>query len=308
MGVPDGPTTAVHMLTSFLAPGDEIEPEAGLSVDVRNAFNTIDRAHVLRTFFACPSLAMANRLLHWSYSEPAPLWLRRRDGTLQGGVSSAQGVRQGDPLGSVAFAVAFHPILLETLKAVPVTVVALHDDATFIGSPVDVLEAARVFSGLASRVGLQLQRKKCALLWFCDSPVPPETQTHLADLGLPPTVERSRKKLLGIPVGRHGVTQAACAIVSGFKPIFDTLAATSLTRQERFLLLVTCVQAKVNYLARALPPDLSGPALTAFDCLVMRTAARITECLPLASFNHSPASQQNETLILQASIAGSLGG
>jgi Reverse transcriptase (RNA-dependent DNA polymerase) len=154
VGIPDGPTTAVHALLSLLAPGDEIEPEAGLSIDIRNAFNTIARAHVLESFFEQESLASANRLLHWSYSEPAPLWVRRRDGTIQAGLSSAQGVRQGDPLGSAAFAVAFQPLLLQVLHQTPqVKIIAVHDDATFIGPLPVVVAATETFTLAARRSG-----------------------------------------------------------------------------------------------------------------------------------------------------------
>ena len=148
VGTPDGNTIAYLMIQSLLAPegGPAV---SGFAIDMTNAFNCVDRKHMLESFFQRPELRPAWRLIHFSYSKHARLFLRGSAGALSAQIMSSQGVRQGDPLGSLAFAVALQPILLGTLSKFPIKIVAVHDDTTFAGSPESVVDAALHFQAEA---------------------------------------------------------------------------------------------------------------------------------------------------------------
>jgi len=122
---------AALVLQSLLAPHDNAITESGLALDIANAFNTIDRAHVMREFYKHDELEPAFKIMGFSYSEPTILWLRGEHGNIVKQISSQQGVRQGDPLGSLSFAVALQPAIHNTLESFPqLKIVAIHDDCT----------------------------------------------------------------------------------------------------------------------------------------------------------------------------------
>ena len=73
---------------------------ACLSVDVANAFNSVDRAAVLRVVYSSPELAQCWGMVEFGYGSPS-LLLMRCDDTVSDSeafVESQTGVRQGDPL------------------------------------------------------------------------------------------------------------------------------------------------------------------------------------------------------------------
>jgi hypothetical protein len=81
-----------------------------LSLDLKNAFNLINRQLMLRGILQyCPSLA---RWFQWAYGHSSSLVLT--DGTVVG--SSETGCRQGDPLAPLCFCVGFHFALLQISK------------------------------------------------------------------------------------------------------------------------------------------------------------------------------------------------
>ena len=122
-GQPDGCTQVVqtvqHLLTCpgprrSLAVADTSRPLACLSVDVTNAFNTIDRAEILHTVYSNALLARCWRMVAFGYGKPS-LLLMRCDGLVpdcEAFIESQTGVRQGDPLAAMLFGLTMHTVLL----------------------------------------------------------------------------------------------------------------------------------------------------------------------------------------------------
>ena len=280
VGVKDGPTVAALILQSLLAPHDDAITESGFALDISNAFNSIDRAHVLKEFFKCGELDTAYKIMHFSYSENTILWLRGEHGKIVKQMSSRQGVRQGDPLGSLSFAVALQPVICNTLERFPqLKIVAVHDDCTICGPEDDVVPAAQHFSDMAKLLNLKVNPQKCCLIALHQRPISEETQ-HRLDRGFDEKirVQRDGTKVIGVPIGTSGFVQReALRIVNNEKDTFDILrTCEKLPKQVRFLLLRVCSQTQLTYLTRCLPQKDMEEALTAFDKLVFDAAASIT--------------------------------
>ena len=82
-------------------------------------------------------------------------------------ILSAEGVKQGDCLGSLLFAVSMQPLYRRcTLGAGDVKCVAVADDLNLVGQASAVFKAFDKFEkDLSEGSGLVLQKPKCAVLW-----------------------------------------------------------------------------------------------------------------------------------------------
>ena len=123
-GVQEGDTTTMYSLDSI------------------NAFNTMSREAIARAVrtYAPKFFKMAK----WIYNSTAPLVVGR--GEQQTVLESAEGVRQGDPLGPFLFSLGLRP-LLEKLKAnvcaedETAVVLAYLDDIFVISKRVDLMDS-----------------------------------------------------------------------------------------------------------------------------------------------------------------------
>ena len=103
VGVPDAVTTVPMGLWSLIHTLGTTGSWVALQVDLRNAFNSIDREAVLRgARDDCPSLY---NFLAFAYGRPAPLLCG--DAVIE----SQVGVHQGCPLGPVGFTVGLQPTI-----------------------------------------------------------------------------------------------------------------------------------------------------------------------------------------------------
>ena len=286
VGTPDGNTIAYLMIQSLLAP-EGGPAESGFAIDMTNAFNCVDRKHMLESFFQRPELRPAWRLIHFSYSKHARLFLRGSAGALSAQIMSSQGVRQGDPLGSLAFAVALQPILLGTLSKFPIKIVAVHDDTTFAGSPESVVDAALHFQAEARKINLDFGIGKCRLLAFHNEQITATLQQKLCSFdhyGII-QIERNCHTLLGVPLGTGGVKEAIDGIITDMSKDFNCIMTADLPKQVRFALLRLCSQTKPTYLARALPAALVQSALQRFDKCVFTAASQVVDVPALADLD-----------------------
>ena len=111
VGTRGGTETVVHALSSALAEGHAV-----FAIDMRNAFNTVSRQAILEAVKerAAPLLPM----VQWAYGRPTALHIvGAPPGTPP--VMSETGVRQGDPLGPLLFALALQPVLQRVAGGCP---------------------------------------------------------------------------------------------------------------------------------------------------------------------------------------------
>jgi hypothetical protein len=112
---------AIHSINAHLELTEHLlkERPAGIFVDFAAAFQTLDRSTIASSFFSTKQLEPAYRLFDWAYSKQSELLLFDKLGNLLGQVASSNGVRQGDVLASIAFAITVQPIFQACLHAKP---------------------------------------------------------------------------------------------------------------------------------------------------------------------------------------------
>jgi hypothetical protein len=248
VGVRGGTEAAGHALRAALASDPRLQL---VRIDYQNAFNTVSRTAVLQ--------AVADRapellpFVQWVYSCPSRPWVAGREEGAPA-ILSTTGVRQGDPMGPLLFALALQQPLEELIAAVPDShLVAIHDDVTLVAPPE---KAAALFHELASRtapLGLRIAPTKCAV--YSPSPTTP------AEVA----------KTLALPHAPEGIVVAGSSIGSrDFVEAFgrDKAAAVSRTvsrlmelpleLQNQHLLLRLSMVPRTTYLLRAGPIDIGA--------------------------------------------------
>ena len=129
----------------------------------------------------------------------ASLLLRGPDGQVAKVLQSCEGVRQGDPLAPLLFALSMKAIYgaVSEHGGGRVRLVAVHDDLTILGPPAQVARCHDLYKALTQEAGLSLQPRKSVALWVHG----PLAQEH-ADWVRMAGVRLERNSIvLGSPVG-----------------------------------------------------------------------------------------------------------
>ena len=148
----------MHAVSNVLAdsttsPADRII----LLVDFSNAFNLMDRGVMFKEIRSrIPSMAA---WMESCYGLQPILYLSNHT------IRSCCGVQQGDPLCTLGFALALHPILEKIQADVPgLRVNAWYlDDGTLCGSVSDIAAALTIIEKEGPEHGLHLNRSKCLI-------------------------------------------------------------------------------------------------------------------------------------------------
>eukprot|EP00598_Pedospumella_elongata_P004654 CAMPEP_0184971534 /NCGR_PEP_ID=MMETSP1098-20130426/3751_1 /TAXON_ID=89044 /ORGANISM="Spumella elongata, Strain CCAP 955/1" /LENGTH=1204 /DNA_ID=CAMNT_0027493679 /DNA_START=193 /DNA_END=3807 /DNA_ORIENTATION=- len=250
-----------------------------ISIDIRNAFNSIRRKHILQGIRDhCPGLEPYFRLFYGRATE-----LRLSSGELA--VPSGTGVRQGDPLAMILFALGFQAAL-EELKCAHSSALAVYQRhnpqrpagighiiayADDVGASLPASVARRFCNAaqaILERYDLQLVPDKCCLHGRRTACIP-EPPFPIADAGI--------RKILGCPIG--GTAFRATSLAGKINQMTACIPElTQLGCHSAFLLLTRCVNQRAQYLARVLEaPDIQDQ-LKGFDATIDDALANIIEC------------------------------
>ncbi|KAJ0179217.1 hypothetical protein K1T71_004929 [Dendrolimus kikuchii] len=142
-----GCEAAVHALRTFLQHngGDLV-----LKVDVKNAFNSVDRSALLSQIK--DQIPDCYHFLWQCYSQNSKLIFQDNV------IYSKTGCQQGDPLGPAIFSLAIHPIITRLKSKFNVWYL---DDGTLGGEVDDVLEDFTILTKELKTIGLEINLSKC---------------------------------------------------------------------------------------------------------------------------------------------------
>jgi hypothetical protein len=117
-----------------------------VSIDLTNAFNVVHRDRVVEAVYRY-SLEDLYNIVTFLYAAPSQLCTAALQDFF-----STQGVRQGDSLGSILFALAIHHDLVTIRAAHPVVLIRAHlDDIQLFGPPRLVRACAGSFASASGR-------------------------------------------------------------------------------------------------------------------------------------------------------------
>ena len=272
VGVSGGCEAIIHNLQHLLEQSDH--PVAALAVDFKNAFNTISRRTVLESLYAQPTLNTLWRLADFAYSQPSELLIRDGGGNLYPGITSSQGVRQGDPLSSLLFALAIQPVYEAVVNEhIDVSASAILDDITLVGTPTELAGAYETLTREAHKIGLHIQPNKCQFIYFHDhlSPLPSAVNSFIQSYQIP--YHHEAAIILGAPIGiNHKAIEAlATTILTDQLLVLQKLLHEAMPVQEAILLLRISSTHKLDYLLRCVPPDAMKKLAQKFDDDLLQT-------------------------------------
>jgi hypothetical protein len=205
-------------------------------MDVSNAFNSISREAIKTNIIKyCPDLLS---YFMWAYGDSTELVLI--NGKVIG--RSSTGVRQGDPLGPLFFALGFFGPLLETKMAFPdIDLIAFLDDGVIHGTFPRAIEALKFFMVALNKVNLKINLKKTLI--FGNSHI----VDNFFDPDLPNICYSSEGfVILGCPIGSSDFANDELEkLYIDFKRRLFLLRKVDV--QTSFILLKFCVNTKWNY-------------------------------------------------------------
>lgn len=220
-----------------------------VSLDCSNAFNTANRLDIVSSLKNhAPSLY---RLAKWAYNNASDLLIG--DHILK----SAQGVRQGDPLGPLLFSLAIRPLISQLIAHLGPDrlVLAYLDDIYILSKDGTALEDTFQFFDSANS-SLRLNKRKCAAVSF-------------------DTIRTDGFKLLGTLVGP--TTPRLAFLDSKTAAVFSKLdELRHLPHQHALILLRQCIQQDVRHLQRTLKTDDLPNCWAALDARLEKEVGRLT--------------------------------
>jgi hypothetical protein len=272
VGVSSGAERIVHSLQHLLT--DTTTKRALLRVDISNAFNSCDRARVLRELYEQPTLSAMWRIADFGYSAPSQLLLQRCEGQH---LLSSNGVRQGDALSAILFCLYLRDMLTQVGTQAEVEVQGFFDDINISGEPTEVMKAFDALQRLLPEVGLRFNTAKSQLAYFHEdeAPLPRSIRATLAAHDV--QVRTEWVEVVGAVIGRdEAAIRAGVAATlgkdDGSAAFFHRLQLDELKVQSAMLILRQCGVPKMNYALRCTPPPCIAQHAAAFDELVMTTA------------------------------------
>jgi hypothetical protein len=293
VGHPDGCTQVVQSVQHLLTctPGHasqplllrEWRPNACLSVDVKNAFNTVDRAVMLRAMYALPQLRACWRMVAFGYGQPS-LLLMQCDDSVDGDeavMESQTGVRQGDPLAALLFSVAMHGVYEVVAGTVSGGCLAFVDDNHAVGTLEECWAAWTTVQEVLQPLGLGVNAAKCELTCF--------HQDGLNNAG--DRAALAAFHAAGMRVNNEAVSILGCVVARNDQAISNALLTDPkhsdvhaaafrrlplLKRQSAMLALQRLDGVVLTNRLRAMPPSATAGHAAMYDAQVVAAARRLT--------------------------------
>ena len=255
VAVPGGCEAAVHAARRFVA--DMSLDEALVKLDFSNAFNCIRRDAMLNA--VSDKLPFVYKFCHAAYGSNSFLQFGEKT------VISAEGVQQGDPLGSLLFCLTLHPLLSSLSSSLRI---GYADDVTLGGDLQTVSRDVTHIQSQGALLGLCINASKCEFI--SQSTCPPGLSVSQFIHVLP-----AAAVLLGAPLLPGLALDKALSDcyteLDRFKSRLPLISA-----HDALLLLKSSMGIpKLNHMLRASPCS-NNSGLHTFDNLLRSCASAIT--------------------------------
>lgn len=290
VGVPSGAETVAHSISAAL----EKDPDCiVLTADEKNAFNEIFRDPIARALLKfSPELYP---LFQFGYGGPTLLHVvGAAPGTV---IESQRGVRQGDPLGPLFFALGFHEVLTRIAAEVPEAPhMSYLDDFTAVGrGPAIRKVLGRLLGdgpGSAKSIGLTMVPRKSGV-YGASAAAREECRLIEQSTGVP-----HRKRgvtVVGAHIGEDDfVTDQLTASAQKVIRLVDKLMSlpSPLLQQTKFQMLRQSLAVRLTHHQRTTPWRLLANATQAVEGAVVDAAASIFELQDVGGQDEARARRQ----------------
>ena len=270
-GHTNGSTKLVQLLRSALDSSSRLGTgHVVIALDIKNAFNTISRSHLFT------ALHLHQRqfqelfpyiLSHYGRHGELRVYLRGEAHI----ISSETGVHQGDPFGSILFALGLHPFLLELADLFPQVLVLAYADNVFLAGPLqDALCAAAEFKTRVASAGLVLNDRESGIICdprLLDDLQPPFSLSDLTVLSPDITLPFLADGILalGCPLGSPEFQQSVKAkLFDDIQSELDTLLSFPY-HHHRSKIVTFATNARFTYHSRCWPVSLLSQAAAEMD-------------------------------------------
>jgi hypothetical protein len=274
VGCPGGCERVIHQLRYL----QQHSPQGHIicTTDIKNAFNTRRRLDIYNALLEQPSCKNLIPLFHWAYATPSLLCVYEGS-DLHTTLTSSEGVVQGDPLASFAFALSMQSTYTACVAGTSVTALAIQDDLYLCGEAKEVMTALGKLEELTSAMSLTLSRQKCQVLPCTASAkgrARSQVEQQAKDAGIA-VVDQVVALGCLLSSDRNAVQQWCSDAVEEMDQYFGLLSHPTMVPQVAYTLLRQCAQPRMSYLARVVPNDHLAPAAQAFDTAVVDSFARM---------------------------------
>ena len=225
-----------------------------LLLDFFNAFNCVNRQMMFEEVRArIPSMSV---WMECCYGAQPLLHLG------DNAIMSCCGVKQGDPLGPLGFALTLHPIVEKIKREIPGLLIKVWclDDGTLCGSAEDLHKTLSIIEEQGPSSGLWLNRTKSLLFVSKDdaldhNPIPSDIP-----------IVREGFDLLGCPISSP--TFCAASVLETVKRVYEALDLFPVLEDSQMAatLLRSCLTlSKFSFALNTCPPNYSRKAIASFD-------------------------------------------
>ena len=265
-GSKGGCEAAVHAARTFLSDGRD---EVFLKVDVKNAFNSINRETLLQQVKDnAPSIY---NYIWQCYKTPSALIYRDNL------ILSAVGCQQGDPLGPAIFSLAIHPVISKLKSKLNVWYL---DDGTLGGDAISVLEDLDFLISEFKNIGLDLNFSKCEL-YLSDTITPSDKANLLTKFNnLAPNIKilsRESLYLLGAPISELSIPSFVKKITANF--LESSFRLSKINSHMALTIIRHCLFVpKFTFYLRSTPIWMYSNLMQNLDDLIRKTLSEILNC------------------------------
>ena len=260
-----GAQTIGHAAQAALEADDEL---VLFLLDIKNAFGTVSRTSVLaKVAELAPHLLP---FVTWAYKQPSRLWV---NGAPPGAppLWSMAGVRQGDPLGPLLFALVLQAVLVKLRdEHAGAPALAYLDDCTIVARVDAGVAACRTFIAECAPHNLFTAPPKC--LTYSRTPALAEQAAQALQFTHCP----DGVVVVGTPLGSDEYVRAhASSKAEKAVDLIGIMLDLPLQSQDQMLLLRMSLSRRLVHLTRTVTWDLVGDALSTLDAAVEIAACTI---------------------------------